>query len=276
MKNLSGWRLHGTVALAAAALVVVMASAASAQTAEEVIEKTLKAQGGREALTGLKSLSRKGDVNVDGAFGQMEGTVEEVVVPGKKALRSMDLAVFVQKDGWNGKVAWREGMMGLQDLEGEEANQIKQAAQLNPFLKVADDTKVEKLDDETVDGVDYYVIQISPKDRPKVKLFVNKESGQIARTTLKQNNPMFGEIEIIVETSGYEDFGPVKLPTKNTTLIGDVLDIKTKYTETKVNGDIDESIFEKPKEEAADKSEEKAKDKSEKKAKDKSEKKSKK
>ena len=252
MKDLSGWCLHGTVALMAAALVVVMASTASAQSAEEVIEKTIKAQGGRAALTGLKSLSRKGDVAVDGAFGQMEGTVEEAIIPGKKAMRSMDLAVFVQTDGWNGEVAWREGMMGLQDLEGDEANQIKQTADLNPFLKVPDDTKVEKLDDETVDDVAYYVLQMTPNEGAVVKFFIDQESGQIARTTLKQDNPMFGEIEITVETSDYEEFGPVKLPTKNTTLIGDVLEIATTYTETKVNGEIDGSIFDKPKEEAAE------------------------
>ncbi len=240
-----------------AALVVVMASTAPAQTAEELIEKTLKAQGGREALTGLKSVERKGEVAVDGAFGQMEGTVEEVIIPGKKAVRSMDLAVFVQKDGWNGEVAWREGMMGLQDLEGEEANQIKQTAQLNPFLKVADDTKVEKLDDETVEEVAYYVLQMTPKEGAVVKFFIDQESGQISRTTLTQDNPMFGEIEITVETSAYEEFGPVKLPTKNLTLIGDVLEIETTYTETKINGEVDESIFDKPKEEAEEKSDDK-------------------
>ena len=252
MKVFSSWRLHGTVALVAAALVLVAASTASAQTAEDVIEKSLKAQGGRAALEGLKSLSRKGDVAVDGAFGQMEGTVEEVVIPGKKAMRSMDLAVFVQKDGWNGEVAWREGMMGIQDLEGEEANQIKQQAELSPFLKMPEGSKITKVDDETVDDVAYFVLEMTPKEGPAMKFFVDKESGEIARTTLKQNNPMFGEIEIVVVTSDYKEFGSVKLPTKNNTMIGDVLDITTTYTETEVNGDVDQKIFDKPEEESGE------------------------
>ena len=109
-----------------------------AQTAEEVIEKNIKAQGGRNALTNLKSIQRKGKVAVDGTFGQMEGTVEEVVIPWKKAMRDLDLAVFVQTDGFNGKVAWRDGMMGLQELEGDEAVQIKQAVDVNPFLMAAE------------------------------------------------------------------------------------------------------------------------------------------
>ncbi|MEX0678270.1 MAG: hypothetical protein WD063_14410 [Pirellulales bacterium] len=257
MKDLSGWRVQRAVSFLAAALIAVMASAAGAQTAEEIMAKNIKAQGGRDALVGLKGLERKGEVKVDGAFGQMEGSVQETIIPGKKALRALDLAVFVQKDGWNGKVAWRDGMMGLQELEGQEANQIKQSAELNPFVKIDDGMKTEKLDDETVDDVAYYVIQMTPKEGPAVKIFVDKESDQIMRTTLKQNNPMFGEIEIVVETSGYEEFGPVKLPTKNRAQIGDVLDIQTTYTETKVNGDIDEAIFEKPMEKAAEKTEDK-------------------
>ena len=103
--------------LVGAALVALVASTAAAQSVEELIEKSLKAQGGREALMGLKSIERKGDVAVDGAFGQMEGSIEEVVIPGKKALRALDLAVFVQKDGWNGTAAWRDGMNGVQDID---------------------------------------------------------------------------------------------------------------------------------------------------------------
>jgi hypothetical protein len=251
MKNSSAWHVQGIAAIFAAALIAVMASSATAQTAEEVIAKNIKAQGGRDALVGLKALERKGTVNVDGSFGQMEGTVEEVSIPWKKVRRALDLAVFVQKDAWNGKVAWRDGMAGIQEIDGEEANQIKQAVDLNPFLMIGQrGTKAEKLDDATIDDVAYYVIQLTTKDRPAVKIFIDKESNLVKRTTLTQNNAQFGEVDVIIENSGYEKFGPVKLPTKNKITLGDVLKIETTYTETKVNGQVDESIFDMPKDAA--------------------------
>jgi hypothetical protein len=252
MKTSFAWRMLGVSTILGAAFVVAMTTTASAQTAEEVIAKSIKAQGGKEALLGLKGVQRKGDVAVDGAFGQMEGTVEESIIPGKKAFRALDLVVFVQKDGWNGEKAWRDGMMGLQEIEGDEAAQIKQSVRLNPFLATANDgeAKVEKLDDETVGDVAYYVIQITPKDQPPVKFFVDKESGEVKRTTLTQNNPQFGEVVITVEMSDYEQFGPVKLATKNKATIGEILEIQTTYTETKVDAEIDEAIFEMPKAEA--------------------------
>ncbi|REK12911.1 MAG: hypothetical protein DWQ37_09800 [Planctomycetota bacterium] len=252
MKKLSMWRVMWAGAILGA-LVVGMASRANAQTAEEIAANSIKAQGGREALTGLKALERQGDVAVDGAFGQMEGTVKEVIVPGKKAYRALDLAVFVQTDGWNGETAWRDGMMGLQELEGDEAAQIKQSVELNPFLNMGE-AKLEKLDDETVDDVEYYVVEMTGEGRPPIKLYVDKESNQIKRTTLKQNNPQFGEVEIAVEIGGYEQFGPVKLPTTNKATIGEILEIDTTYTETKVNGDVDQAIFEMPKDEPAEES----------------------
>jgi hypothetical protein len=247
MRDSSGGRTNKAIATLVALLVAVMASTAAAQSLEEVIAKTIKAQGGKDALLSLKSLERKGEVDVDGSFGQMKGTVEEIAIPWKKAFRAMDLEVFAQKDGFNGKVAWRDGMMGIQELDGDEANQIKQAVDLNPFMKLADHgTKAEKLDDETVEEVACYVIQLTPVKGPPVKIFVDKESDQIRRTTLTANNPQFGEVEITVETSDYQEFGPVKLPTKNKVVLGDIFQIETTYTETKVDGEVDESIFEMP------------------------------
>jgi hypothetical protein len=245
------WSLRTAGAILGIALVPILVSTAKAQTLDEIIAKNIKSQGGREALLNLKSLERKGAVNVDGTFGQMEGTVEEACIPWKKARRALDLAVFVQTYGWNGKLAWREGMMGVQEIEGEEAFQIKQAVDLNPFLMIKQrGAKAEKLDDETIDDVEYNVIQLTPKDRPPVKFYIEKKSGELRRTTLTQEHPQFGKVDVVIESSGYEKFGPVKLPTKNKVQLGEELKIETTFTETKVNGEVDESIFEMPKETA--------------------------
>jgi hypothetical protein len=237
--------------LVGAALVALVASTAAAQSVEELIEKSLKAQGGREALMGLKSIERKGDVAVDGAFGQMEGSIEEVVIPGKKALRALDLAVFVQKDGWNGTAAWRDGMNGVQDIEGDEAMQIKQSVMISPLMMIGQEgSEAKKLDDEKVNDVDYYVLEVTAAEKPAIKLYIDKATDLFRRMTLKQNNPQFGEIEVITETSDYQDFGKVKLPTKQKIELGEVLKIETTFTETKVDGEVDEKIFEKPEEPA--------------------------
>ncbi len=249
MKTMSGMFGPKCGIVLAAAIAVCMASTAAAQTADEIIAKSIKAQGGRDAFDDVKSVKRKGDVSLDGTFGQMEGTVEEVVIPFKKARRSLDLAVFVQDEGYDGETAWRDGMMGLQKLEGPEANQIKQSTELNPLLGLEKSaTKAEKLDDETVEDVEYYVIKLTPKDRPEVKLYIDKKDDLPKRAKLTQNNPQFGEVEIIADTTDYKEFGKIKLPTKNVLAIGDLFVIETTYTDTELDGEVDEAIFAMPEE----------------------------
>jgi hypothetical protein len=233
------------------ALVLATASSVLAQSADEIIAKNIKAQGGKDALLGLKSVERKGTVAVDGSFGQMEGTIEEVTIPWKKARRALDLAVFQQKDGFNGKTAWRDGMNGIQEIDGEEANQIKQSVELNPFINLKEkEATVEKLEDEKVEDTEYYVLKVSIKDRPEVKYYINKESGLLNRMTMTQSNPQFGEVQVVIQNTDYEEFGPVKLPNKNSIQLGEALQIDTTYTETKVNGTVDDGIFELPKADA--------------------------
>lgn len=247
MKRASGWGGSWAWLLGVAVLLGSSASA-SAQTVDEVIAKNIKAQGGREALLAVKSIERKGTVAVDGTFGQMEGTVEEAMVPWKKARRALDLAVFQQKDGFDGTTAWRDGMNGVQEIDGEEAAQIKQSVELNPFIKLKErEGKAEKLDDEKVGDVDFFVLKVTSKDRPEIKYYIEKDSGLLKRATLTQTNPQFGEVQVVMENLDYQDFGKVKLPTKNKIQLGEVLQIDTTFTETKVDGGIDETIFDKPK-----------------------------
>ena len=261
MNCLSGGRLKTVASMVCAALVAVMASTAAAQTADEVIAKNIEAQGGKKALLGIKGLERKGNVAVDGSFGQMEGTIEEISIPWKKARRGLDLAIFVQTDGFNEKAAWREDMNGVREIEGEEAAQIKSSVELNPFVTLADrGAKAEKLEDGKVDDVDCYVLQVSIKDRPPIKFFIDKATNLIKRSSLTQSNPQFGEIEVVMDFGDYKEFGPIKLANKNKIALGEALQIETTYTETKVDGKIDEKIFDKPEEKKEEAKEEKKDD----------------
>src|SRR6185295_981201 len=61
-----------------ALLLLTCATAASAQTADEVVEKYLAAIGGREALGKLKSRSMTGTITVSTPGGEVSGPVEIV------------------------------------------------------------------------------------------------------------------------------------------------------------------------------------------------------
>ncbi|GEM_PF-969531 len=230
--------------------------AARSQSAEEIIDAHVKAMGGVEAIKALKSVSRKGGVAVTSAtIGEMAGVMELVLIPGRKAYQKMDLGVFIQSGGWNGDVAWQNGMMGLQKLEGRQADQIRSQAWLNALVSsrvLGQEGSIAKLDDEKVGETDHHVLEITPPDGgPKLKIYVDKATHLIAQTKLKQTDDLSGaEMDVTIKESDFADYGGVKLPGKVVIeLVGGPmgdLTLTTTYSETSVNGEVDQSIFEMP------------------------------
>lgn len=138
----------------AALAVLAVAGAAAAESADEIIEKNLKAMGGRDALAKVKSVERKGDLNVTGQFGDMAGSTEIKFVVGKKAYQMIDMGAFYQTTAWiGGDDGWKEdGMNGLVDLHGDELSQLKYQSTVSPFLDIkTNGTEVKKLDDEKIE-----------------------------------------------------------------------------------------------------------------------------
>lgn len=229
---------------------LAFAGSVSAQTVDEIIDGNVKAIGGVDAIAKIKNVTRKGTIAADGAMGAMEGVMEVVMIPWKKAYQLMDLTIFQQKSGWNGEVAWQDGMMGLQKMEGEEAGQIENSASLCPFLgadgKRIKDATFEKLADEKIDDADHHVLQMTPAEGPVVKYFIDKKTMLVSQMIFDQDNPQMGPMTITAKASDYKEFGGVKMATVNTIELGDMMSLVTTFTETTINGDIDESIFEYP------------------------------
>jgi len=247
MKRLSGRLLRQTGPFLGVALIALWATTAGAQTVDEVIAQNIKADGGREMLLGVRTLERKGTVTYVGTFGRRKGTIEEICFPWKKARRLMDFGIFKMNDGWDGQVAWSGGRSSIKKVDGQEATPIKVVSELNPFVMIGEvGTKAEKLEDGTFGKVSCYVIQLSPKDRPVAKFYIDKNSNHICHMTLRRVVPRQGEVDVAIDSFEYQDFSGIKLPTRCHLTVGDSMKLEMTFRETKVNGKIDESIFQMP------------------------------
>ncbi len=219
----------------------VCAATATAQTAEEIVELNIKAIGEPEAIKALKNVSRKGTMTLDGMMGFTEGAAEQVIIYGKKAYVSWE---GMQSWGYNGTEAWSDDMMqGLRKIEGTDAEYI---IGLSAELASAGDESLERLDDETVNEAEHYVLQGVNDDG--AKLYIDKKTCLLTQVVITQDIPDFGgEVAIVLGYSDYEEHGGVKLAKTETINVGDgMIEITTTYNSTTVNGDVDESIFEMP------------------------------
>lgn len=229
--------------------------AATAQTADELVDQHIKALGGTKALKAVKSIHFKGKLDLGGMMGDMTGTVETIVMPGKKVYSAMDTDMFTQKSGYNGTEAWSEDMMqGLRKLEGAEADNLKGQLYLpHPLAKSiyvsgeGSTGTLEKVEDETLDGAEHHVIKSTGGGSPDTTFYLDKKTHLLTRAVLQQSDPQMGEVTIVITYSDYKELEGVQVPYGEEMNIADgMITIKSTYDEVTVNGKIDQGIFDMP------------------------------
>lgn len=234
--------------LLAAIALFGLAVGAQAQSVDEIVAASIKAIGGSDAIAKIKSLARIGTVEMAGDFGEFGGTMETTIIPGKKAYQSMDLEIVVQVSGWNGTVAWSDdGLAGLRELSGDEAMTIISTASIHPLIDYkASGATLTKLEDEAVEDDPHFVLEMTPKAGPKLQLYISKATSLLTFIITSLNSPDVGELEVQIENIEYGEFEGVKLPIKTLMSAGGLFEMETTFTETIINGEVDDSIFEKP------------------------------
>lgn len=214
-------------------------------TAEQVIERTIQASGGREAMEKLTSTVAKGtaDISWAGVTAKMEYYAK---APDKQmSVTSIDGYGQV-KQGFDGKVAWVDNPeSGLQELSGEMAEQAKRQAVFNAPLKWRElYPKAELRGKEKVGDRDAWVLILTSTAGKKVIQYVDAENFLMLRQTMTQQTPQ-GEMEVTADMSDYRDVSGVKVPflIKQTLPPGDII---IKFTEMQNNVPIDDAQFAKP------------------------------
>ena len=121
-----------------ATVVVVLAWAhvSSAQTADEIVEKSIAAMGGRAAMEKIKSRSMTGDISLTTPAGEIPGTVEITnAAPNKsRTVIKADLSAFgagplvidQRFDGSTGYVL--DSLQGNRDITGNQLDNMKSNA----------------------------------------------------------------------------------------------------------------------------------------------------
>jgi outer membrane lipoprotein-sorting protein len=237
------------------AALTLSSAPALAQTADEIIEKHLAATGGRAAMAKLTSRVAKGTLALTTPVGELKGTVEVYnKQPNRqRTLVKIDASAFggteivndQRFDGTTGYVI--DSFQGNRDITGEQLEAMKNGSFPNPLLTYKENGTTATLGNrEKVGTVDVYVIQLTPKSGPPVKLFVDAESFMLVRTAITINVPQLGgPIEQVSDFSDFRDVDGIKVPYATKTS-NPVQTITAIVTEVKQNVEIDDSSFVKP------------------------------
>ena len=249
MSTIATRTFRTTGALLLACGLLVPAGVAQAQTLEEIIEASLDAAGGREAIAAITSVRQTGSFTMSTAYGDLDGDMEVITIPNQKLYQSLDSDFFQQTGGWNGTTGWSDSVQGTIDVEGQQAESLAVQTVLHPFLSYNAPefgaVEYRKLDDAELDGRPHHVVGLSTGSL-EMKIFVDADTKMVSRSMFDADIPDLGNLTITADTSGYEEHGGVMLPSDNSVDIPGAYTMDIRYTTIEINVEVDHSIFEKP------------------------------
>jgi hypothetical protein len=213
---------------------------ANTVSADHIVDEHIKAVGGADALAKVKTLERSGTVALTGPFGAFQGSIsEEYDIAGSKGHRVMDLAIFVIESAFTGDEGWQDGPPeGLRDMSKEELGLAKMNGSASLVASIKSEFGMAAFNepaDEKFNEKD--CVKLTVKESP-LELYINKETKLLEGIVVDV---------VTITLEDYKEFDGIQLAQKSTMNVSaQDITIVTEYEETKLNSELDESVFAKP------------------------------
>ena len=233
---------------------VLMGAGASAQTADEVIEKGIVASGGREALAKVTSRATTGTMTVSTPGGDISGTIEvlnqapnkaqTVITLDLSAMGAGKMTIDQRFDGTNGWAT--NSMQGETPVTTNQLDLWRNAIFPSPFLDYkARGTKIELTGKEKLEDKDVYALLITPAQGPATRLWMDATTYQPVKTVTTVEAAEVGTFEQTTVMSDFREVDGLKLPFK---IVGSskIQTFTVDVTKIEHNVTVDEARFVKP------------------------------
>ncbi len=233
--------------LFSAPLILVVAGAAqqAAPTAEQVIEKSIAAIGGREALGKLSSTYAKG--TMDFPASEMHGTIERYSkAPNKQLTVTVLEGVGESRQGFDGQVAWSQDTSGaVTELTGPALDDLKRRAAFTALLDWRRHyPKAELAGKKILEGRETYMVRLTDTAGAVTTHWYDAGTYLLVRET-RIHATQDGDMLITAEFSDYREINGVKAPfrIRQVMPIGEIV---FTMTELKNNIPIEDAVFARP------------------------------
>jgi outer membrane lipoprotein-sorting protein len=212
---------------------------------DEILEKYVKALGGKEAIEKQSSRSAKGTFEIEAMnlTAEMENYQK---APNKFANLFSIPGMGGGAQVYNGDKGWDSNpMSGLRELSGAELAAMKREADFYlPLNYKKYFPKLEVQGKQTVGAYEAYVVIATPDEGSPEKLYFDIATGLLVRQDAERESPE-GKTASESYIDEYKDVGGVKVPYSLKIVLPTVT-IKIKFTDVKANVEIDDAKFSKP------------------------------
>ncbi|HEX8147835.1 MAG TPA: caspase family protein [Pyrinomonadaceae bacterium] len=227
-------------------------AAGTLPSADEVIETSIKAVGGAEAVQKFTSLVVKGTYEFTAAGKTFSGVFEQYYKPPDKIYMSINVPkVFKQEEGFDGTVGWTKTSQGVMEMGGwqlafkKRSTELGFVADIKRFKELYPKSAVRGV--EKVEGRDAYAVEATPTVGKTETLYFDKQTGLMMRWDImyesgRQQGVAF---PLTLFAEGYADVNGLMMPM----IYRQVSPSQTavlRFVEVKFNVPVDESKFRKP------------------------------
>jgi zinc protease len=221
-------------------LVGDMKPAPAGVTAQTVLNNYINAIGGEKKLSAIKDISAVYNATIQGMGIEMKSYKKS---PDKYMMQIGMGEMIFQKMVYDGKKGQSSGMQGVNNIEGEELEELKYQALMNIELQYEKlGFKLDLKGIELINGKDAYVLAItSPKGNVSTDYF-DVASGLKVRSVQSSDTPQ-GPVTQISDYADYKDVKGLKFPFEISQTAGpQSFMLKAKSIE--LNKKIKDSLFE--------------------------------
>jgi hypothetical protein len=235
-------------------LILIGALGASAQTVDEIVEKNIAAEGGRQALTKVVSRFATGTIRMPSPAGELAGTIEILnAAPNKiRSLVKLDLSalgagsivVDERFDGTSGYAM--DSTQGNSPITGSRLESLRNSIFPSPFVDYKErGTKIELAGRERVGDRDVFALILTFASGPAMRLSIDAETYLPLKSIVTVDTPQFGTVEQAFEFSDFRDVDGVKVAFALKGITGPQ-PFSVAFSKIEHNVKIDPSLFVKP------------------------------
>jgi hypothetical protein len=241
--------------IAAAAIIAVPVFADDKIDVKAVVDKAIKAHGGKEALEKFKVTRIKGKGTISAMGNDIEFTVKGVTEFPDKMRSEIKLDVMGQSieilRGYDGKTAWQSLMGNTMELDGAQLDEMREEAHhnyLENIFPLATDKSLElsAIGEEKVDNKPAIGLKITKKDHKEIRVYFDKESGLLVKMAYKTMDMAGGETNAEAFYRDYKDVQGTKVAMKQEVKHGGEKFLEATLSDVKLEEKTDAKTFEKP------------------------------
>lgn len=215
-------------------------------TVDQLLEKQLKAVGGKEAALKLKSRVIKASLEVP-AMGATVTAEFQSKAP-NKTLNVIEIpGVGTIREGFDGTMGWSQNpFTGLSEKSATEVAAIKRQADFYRDIRLRElYPKMTVTGSAKVGGHDTYVVEATPAEGGTDKLYFAADSGLVLRMDSTTETPA-GKLATEIYFEDHRDVDGVKIPFTIRQPEPSAAAFTVKITEVKHNATLDDALFLKP------------------------------